>query len=230
MTAGSTQLITILVADDHEPTRRDVVELLQESGRFSVIGEASSAAAAVSLALKRRPRICLLDIGMPGGGVAAAWEISSRLPATRVVMFTVSDDRRDLFASIRAGASGYILKETTPDRMLQKLIDVHEGDCALSPKLVTTMLDAFRDTAPRRRALLGVGELERLTSREWQVLDLLRQGLTTNQVAAELSVTPATVRTHASAAAHKLRVHSRKELLSDVSELVPDGSMPAEER
>ena len=102
--------LRVLIADDHAPTRDDVRRALTDGG-LVVCAEAADAARAVQQALETRPDICLLDVRMPGGGVAAAWEIAARLPTTKVVMLTVSDEDGDLFRALRAGAVSYLVKD-----------------------------------------------------------------------------------------------------------------------
>ena len=149
---------------------------------------------------------------MPGGGVAAAWEISSRLPRTKIVMLTVSREDRDLFAALRAGASGYLLKEMDPARLPHALNDVLNGEAALPRTLVARLIDELRDRTPRRRKALAEGPYAELTSREWQVLELLRQDLSTAQIARRLVLSPVTVRTHVNAILRKLQLRDREEL------------------
>ena len=129
--------------------------------------------------------------------------------ATRAVMLTVSRSDEDLFAALRAGASGYLLKDMPFEAIADELAGVLEGRVALPPELVARLVEEFRDSAPRRRALLGQGAGAQLTSREWQVLDFLRQGLATNEIARRLFVSPATVRSHVAAVLRKLRVPDR---------------------
>jgi DNA-binding NarL/FixJ family response regulator len=205
---------TVLIADDHAPTRADIRSILEDDGRFSVRWETGDAAAAVAAAVEGQPQVCLLDVRMPGGGVAAAWEISARLPDTKIVMLTVSRDDKDLFAALRAGASGYLLKDVSPDRLADALEAVLSGESALPGSLVAKLVAEFRDRGPRRRTLVtqekdGV----QLTSREWQVLELMRQGMTTAQIARRLVVSPATVRSHVAAILRKLRVPDREAAL-----------------
>jgi DNA-binding NarL/FixJ family response regulator len=201
----------VLVADDHAPTREDVMTAVESDPRFTVAAVAADAAGAVQAALRERPDVALLDVRMPGGGgAAAAWEITARLPGTRAVMLTVSRADDDLFAALRAGASGYLLKDMPFDGIGDELADVLDGKLALSPELVARLVEEFRDSAPRRRALLGEGTAAQLTSREWQVLDLLRQGLATADIARRLFVSPATVRSHVAAVLRKLRVPDRE--------------------
>ena len=100
---GNDGKIRVVIADDHAPTREDIRLALEEDGRFVVCAEAGDAAAAIATAVRERPDVCLLDINMAGGGIAAAWEITSRLPTTKVVMLTISTEDRDLFGALRAG-------------------------------------------------------------------------------------------------------------------------------
>jgi two-component system, NarL family, nitrate/nitrite response regulator NarL len=200
----------VLVADDHAPTREDVRAAVEADPRFTVVAVAADAAEAIQSALRERPDVALLDMRMPGSGAAAAWEITARLPETRAVMLTVSRSDEDLFAALRAGASGYLLKDQPFEAIGDQLAHVLDGHVALPPELVTRLVDEFRDSAPRRRALLGRPVGAQLTSREWQVLDLLRQGLTTSEIARRLFVSPATVRSHVAAVLRKLRVPDRE--------------------
>jgi DNA-binding NarL/FixJ family response regulator len=200
----------VLLADDHLPIRVDIRETLELSGRFEVCAEVGDGAAAVREAVATRPDLCLLDIRMPGNGLAAAWEITSRLPSARVVMLTVSRNDNDLFAALRAGASGYLLKDVDIDRLLEALDGVLLGEPAISKELVARLVSEFRDRSARRRSVLAPAPVdEPLTSREWQVLDLLRLDRTTGQIAAELVLSQATVRSHVAAILRKLRVPDR---------------------
>jgi DNA-binding NarL/FixJ family response regulator len=198
----------VLIADDHPPTRAGVRLSLEETGDFVVVAEAASAAQAVEAALLLRPEVALLDIHMPGNGINAAREISSGSPSTRVVMLTVSRDDADLFDALRAGASGYLLKDIDPARLGKALQGVLDGEAALPRGLVARLVEEFRtrDAASERRA----GPLAKLTDREWETLDLMRQGMSTAEIAAQLFVTPVTVRSHVSAILRKLRVTSRE--------------------
>jgi DNA-binding NarL/FixJ family response regulator len=203
-------LTRVLLADDHAPTRAQIRELLELEPDFEVCGEAADAAGAIAAALSELPDICLLDIRMPGSGVAAAWEITSRMPATRVVMLTVSRDDGDLFAALRAGASGYLLKDIDPARLAAELRVVMSGEVALPAGLVTRLAAEFRDRSPKRRQIIAGPELPPLTSREWEVLELLRNGSSTGEIASVLSVSRATVRSHVAGILHKLRVPDRE--------------------
>lgn len=198
--------LRILLADDHAPTLEELCDTLRVDPRFVVVAAVGHAAAAVSEAVRSRPDLCLLDIRMPGNGIAACWEITARLPQTTVVMFTVSDTDADLFAALRAGASGYLLKDTDPAEIPGLLVGSAAGHAAIPPSLVARMVRHFKDRDPRRRQLAGAVPL---TSREWEVLELMSRRLTNTQIARELSVSPVTVRTHVSAVLRKLRVRDR---------------------
>jgi DNA-binding NarL/FixJ family response regulator len=203
--------IRVLVADDHAPTRADICAAVEEDPRFSVCAEVADGVAAVEAALRERPDICLLDIRMPGSGIAATREITTRLPSTRVVMITVSLDDDDLFNALRAGAMGYLMKDTDPARLPHALSDVLAGRAAIPRPLVSRLVAEFRDHGPRRRPVVDEAGYD-LTSREWEVLGLLRRGLTTAQIAEKLFVSRATVRSHVAAILKKLDLPDRDAL------------------
>jgi DNA-binding NarL/FixJ family response regulator len=206
--------LRILVADDHAPTRDDVRRAISDDG-FVVCAEAANAAEAVQGALRTQPDMCLLDLRMPGHGVAAVWEIAARLPTTKIVMFTVSDDEADLFAALRAGAASYLLKDIDLRRLPQALRDVEEGKAAIPRELVAKMVDRFRATEARFRTVDTLVEgRPRLTSREWDVLAALGQGLSTRQIARKLQLEPSGIRAHISALVRKLGVDNREQAVA----------------
>lgn len=196
------------MADDHARIRAKVREAL-ESGGWEVCGEGATAQEAIELALQHRPDVALLDINMPGSGIAAAQEISRTLPETAVVMLTQSADDEDLFDSLRAGAAGYLLKTTDPATLSDVLRGVLCGEAAMSPALVTRILQEFK--APARRVLSWKpAAVAKLSPREWEVMELLATGLSTEDVANKLFVAPTTVRVHVSTVLRKLRVKDRE--------------------
>jgi DNA-binding NarL/FixJ family response regulator len=200
----------VLIADDHAATREDLMRILDADGRFVVSAVVADAAAAVEAARQARPDLCLIDVRMPGNGIAAAWEISGFLPTTGIVMLTVSRDDGDLFSALRAGARGYLLKDLPADRIPDALGIVLAGDVAMPPALVARLAEEFRDAAARRRRVLHTTADARLTSREWEVLELMRRDLTTAEIARRLFISQVTVRSHIAAALHKLRVPDRR--------------------
>jgi DNA-binding NarL/FixJ family response regulator len=208
----SERRITVLVADDHAPTRAGVRASLDVGG-FEVVAEASSARTAVAQAERTQPDVCLLDVHMPGGGVAAARQISAELPSCCVVMLTYSRDDDDLFDSLRAGARGYLLKDMDPDRLGAALRGVLSGEAALPRALVSRVIEEFQGRG-RRTVFSRSGRPAELTSREWEIMELLRQGLSTEEVARRLFVAPGTVRVHVSSVLKKLQVPDRDSALS----------------
>ena len=201
--------LTVLVADDHAPTRAGVRDALGDDG-FAVVAEAAGADAAAELALRERPDVCLLDIHMPGGGIAAAARITEELPEIVVVMLTVSREDEDLFAALRAGAAGYLLKDMDPARLAPALRGVVAGEAAVPRTLVARVVEEFRSSERRPSLPLVRSRGARLTAREWEVLELLRERLTTGEIAHRLGLSAVTVRRHVSSILAKLRVPDRR--------------------
>jgi DNA-binding NarL/FixJ family response regulator len=209
----SVRVLRVLVADDHAPTRDDVRRALEDGG-MTVCAEAAHAAHAVQQALETKPDICLLDLRMPGGGVAAAWEIAARVPTTKIVMFTVADDDANLFSALRAGAVGYLVKDFDLRDLPRELRDVAEGKAAIPRSLVARMVKQFHASDPRFRTTeVGADVGPRLTSREWDVLAGLADGQSTREIARRLQLKPSGVRAHISSLVQKLGVSDRKEAI-----------------
>jgi two-component system nitrate/nitrite response regulator NarL len=202
----------VLIADDHPPTRAGVRAALERDG-FVVCAEVSTAQEAVDEALRTAPEICLLDIHMPGSGIAAAATIAEALPQTDVVMLTVSDGDDDLFDALQAGAAGYLLKDTNPARLGPALRGLLNGEALLPRPLVAKLIAEFRDQSARRRLPIFGPRGVQLTRREWQVLEFMRDGLTTGEIAARLFVSRSTVRTHIAAILRKMDAPTREAAL-----------------
>lgn len=209
MSAGATPPLRVLIADDHAPTRDEVHRVLDIDARFEVCAEAADAAAAVQSAIHERPDICLLDLRMPGGGLATVWEIGARLPESKIVILTVSDDDADLFAALGAGVDGYLLKTMNLNRLPDTLNGVCAGEAAIPRALVTRVIDRFRRREPRWRKPIDPGSGRRLTSREWEVLELLAEGGSTADIAERLVISSSAVRVHVASIVHKLGVPNR---------------------
>jgi DNA-binding NarL/FixJ family response regulator len=207
---AGTKPLRVLIADDHEPTRDDVRRALEGDEMFDICAVVADAAQAVRAAVCEQPDVCLLDVRMPGSGVAAAWEIAARLPDTKIVMLTVSDDDADLFAALRAGADGYLLKTMNLKRLRDALIGVCSGEAAIQRTLVARVLDRFHGREPRwRQVVSSQGTGQRLTSREWEVLELLAQRRSTAEIAGKLVLSASAVRVHIASIVHKLQVADR---------------------
>jgi DNA-binding NarL/FixJ family response regulator len=199
---------TVVIADDHPATRLGVRVALMNGG-FDVVGEAGDAPGAVSAVRRTRPDVCLLDLRMPGGGgIEAASTIKQEVPETSIVMLSAYAATDELLAALRAGAVGYLPKDTRPDRLPAALCGVLKGEAALPRTLVGVVLDQFRDFTAAADAPIRVGTVQ-LSARESEVLRLLRAGRTTAEVGELLSLSPVTVRRHISAGVAKLGVADR---------------------
>jgi DNA-binding NarL/FixJ family response regulator len=202
--------LRVLIADDHGPTRDDLRRVLADSKSFHVCAVVANAAQAVQAAVLNHPDVCLLDVRMPGSGIAAAWEISARLPEVKIVMLTVSDDDTDLFSALRAGAHGYLLKTMNFSRLPDALASVCSGEAAMQRTLVARVLERFRGHEPRWRQIVGSEPAGgRLTSREWEVLELLTRERSTAEIAQRLVISASAVRVHISSIVRKLQAADR---------------------
>ena len=200
--------LRLVMADDNARVRGQLRRAL-EAGNWEVCAEGASAAEAVELSLQHRPDVVLLDIHMPGNGIQAAQQINRSLPETAIVMLTQSTEDEDLFDSLRAGAAGYLLKDADPTTLSDALRGVLVGEAAMPPGLVTRIMQEFRGPS-RRRFMRRSPAADKLSTREWEVMDMLSQGHSTEEVARRLFVSPTTVRVHVSAVLRKLRVKDRE--------------------
>lgn len=208
---------TVVIADDH-PVIRLGVRMALIRGGFEVVAEAASRDGAVGAVLRERPDLCLLDICMPGGGVQAADRLAELAPATSVVILTVSNDTDDVLAALRAGAVGYLTKDTSPERLPAALCGVLKGEAALPRALFGRVLRESRDFTALSSSPVRVGEVA-LTARESEILRMLHSGMTTVEVGEMLSLSPITVRRHVSTAVAKLGVADRQAALRTIEPL-----------
>ena len=202
---------TVVLADDH-PAIRLGVRMALLAGGLRVLAEAADSDGAVKAAQREAPDVCLLDICMPGGGIQAAAAIAALVPATAVVMLTVSDSTEHLLAALRAGAVGYLPKDMPPDRLPAALRGVLAGETALPRALVGPVLGKLRELPGGASSALRAGALG-LTGREDEIMRLLRSGLRTADIGRTLSLSPITVRRHISTAVAKLGVADRSEAI-----------------
>jgi DNA-binding NarL/FixJ family response regulator len=205
--------ITVVLADDHEATRAGVRLALQESG-FTIVAEVASADDAVEAAVRHRPALCVLDLYMPGGGISAARRIRADVSDTKIVILTASPNDNDLFEALVAGAEGYLLKDTSAVRLPAALRGVLAGEAALPRALERRLIEEFRARelrSRRRRRFLPRrrGVEAELTSREWEVVELISEHLPTTVVAQRLGISEVTVRRHISSVMHKLDAPDR---------------------
>ena len=206
----------ILIVDDHPLTRDALAALLQQHG-FEVSGRASDGVEAVELARRLRPELILLDLSMPGmDGLAALPHLRAAAPECEVVVLTASGTEDNLLAAIRAGAAGYLLKSEAPERIVEFLRGVAKGEAALSGAVARRLLDQVRDGTSRNG---GVPDpiASALSAREVEVLLLLDDHVTTDEIARRLFISEHTVRSHVKSLLRKLGVSSRREALETLA-------------
>jgi DNA-binding NarL/FixJ family response regulator len=202
----------VLIVDDHPLTRDALAGLLAHHG-FNVVGEAASGEAAIEAARELQPGLVLLDLSMPGiGGLEALPLLREVAPDCEVVMLTASVAEENLLASIRAGAAGYLLKTEPPERIVEFLRGAADGEAALSGAIARRLLERVREG---RDADAGVPDriARTLSAREVEVLLLLDEHLSTDQIASRLYISEHTVRSHVKSLLRKLGVSSRREAL-----------------
>ena len=206
-------MIRVLVADDQALLRGSLRLLVDSAPDLTAVGEAGTGAEAVTLAVSEQPDVVLMDIRMPGtDGVAATSQITSRevtgRPA-RVLILTTFDLDEYVYAALRAGASGFLLKDTPPAELLAAIRIIAAGDALLAPSITRKLIREFaRQAPPSPRPALDV-----LTDREQEVLALVARGLTNAEIATELFITLATVKTHVSRLLTKLAARDRAQLI-----------------
>lgn len=203
-----TERIRVLIADDHPLFRDGLRVMLEAAGGFEVVGEATTGEEAVALAAGLQPDVVLMDIAMPGvNGIEATRRIVAADPQARVLMLTMLEDDDSVFAALRAGARGYLLKGARQEEALRALRAVANGEAIFGPVIAQRMAQYF---AVRRSATASFPEL---TEREREILDLLAQGRSNAQIADELVVSLKTVRNHVSTIFNKLQVADRAQAM-----------------
>ena len=221
MTAG--QRIRLLLADDQALLRAGFRMLLAAADDIEVVAEAANGGAAVALAREHRPDVVLMDLRMPDvDGLTATSLITGdpALAAVRVVVLTTFDDDESVFAALRAGASGFLVKDVEPPDLLQAVRVVARGDALLSPSVTRAVIAQFTSGRPGRTAAPAPEPsrppppgLAALTEREREVVCLVAAGLSNDEIATKLTVSPLTVKTHVSRAMTKLYARDRAQLV-----------------
>ena len=206
----------ILLVDDH-PLTRDALAALLTQGGFDVVGEAADGAEAIELAGRLQPDLVLLDLSMPlVDGLTALPQLRAAAPGCEVVILTASGTEDNLLAAIRRGAAGYLLKTEPPERIVAFLRGVANGEAALSGEVARRLLDQVREGGR-----LGGGVPDRiaqaLSARELEVLLLLDDHLSTDEIAKRLYISEHTVRSHVKRLLRKLGVSSRREALEQLA-------------
>jgi two-component system, NarL family, nitrate/nitrite response regulator NarL len=212
--------IRLLIVDDHTLFRHGLVSLLQNEPQLQVVGQAANGEQALRLAQQFQVDVVLMDLKMPGeNGIEVMRRLLEVRDATRIIVLTVSEDTDDVLGAVRAGARGYILKNADADELVQTIRRVYAGYAVLSPDVTLGVLEALRSgmTSPSWDS--------QLTPRELEVLQLLIQGSGNRQIAAALSISENTVKTHVGHILEKLKLDSRRQVAAHAGP--PDWRRPA---
>lgn len=202
----SEALIRVLVADDHSMVREGIRHVLVESAGFQVVAEASNGDDALTLATEHRPDVAVLDISMPGQtGLEVAAKIREGLPGVQILILSMHEHTQYALEAVRAGAHGYLLKDTGPAEMREAVRTVHGGEPFFSPTIARQLTDSI--TGGRTREA-GKATLDLLTARERDVLARIADGRSNKEIAADLGISHRTVETHRLSLMKKLDIHT----------------------
>ncbi|MBI4790282.1 MAG: response regulator transcription factor [Chloroflexi bacterium] len=202
----TTSPLRVLIADDHALFRRGLISLLNETAEFTVVGEARSGPEAVQLVAQFHPDVVLMDVHMPGGGgLDAVRRLRETMPQLPVIMLTVSENDSDLLQAIRAGAQGYFLKNVDTEELFAGLRRVSSGQAALDSALTGRLFQQLTTLA---------GADSPLSLRETEILELIAQGRTNREIAAQLVVSENTIKTHVARILEKLGASTRSEAVA----------------
>ena len=196
----------VAIVEDNRTTREGLETIINLSPDFRCVGTCASAEEALRVLPRLQPDLVLMDIQLPNmSGVDCVARLKELLPAVQAIMVTVYEDPDRIFRALRAGASGYLLKRSTPEEMLDAMREVQQGGGAMSGEIARKVIGFFREQTT------ATAEVDRLTTREREVLELVVHGLSNKEIADRQSVTVAAVRWHLKHIYHKLHVHSRTE-------------------
>ncbi len=198
--------IRVLVVDDHALVREGIRRVLGTSGEFEVVAEAGDAEQALRLALQHRPDVVVLDISMPGeSGLQAAERLGVQIPGCRILMLSVHDHPEYVLQSVRAGARGYMRKDASPTELRRAIRAIFAGESFFPPAVARQLSAAVREATAREEQS---AQLDRLTSREREVLVRIAQGKTNKEIAGELGLSPRTVESYRENLMRKLEIRT----------------------
>jgi DNA-binding NarL/FixJ family response regulator len=203
--------VRLAIADDEALVRSGLRMLVEADPGISVVGEAENGRQAIEVVQRTRPDVLLLDIRMPEmDGLAAARQLLEDPTAPRIIMLTTFDEDENVFEALRVGASGFVLKITPPEQLLEAIHAVASGRALIDPRVTQRVIEAF---AARRGPVAPPAELGELTAREREVLGLIARGLSNTELAAALFLSEATVKTHVNRIFMKLQLRDRVQLV-----------------
>jgi DNA-binding NarL/FixJ family response regulator len=199
-------MIKVAIVEDNKTTREGLETIINLSSDYRCICTCSTAEEALTALPKHKPEVVLMDIQLPNmSGVECVAQLKELMPAVQVVMVTVYEDPDRIFRALRAGASGYLLKRATPEQVLSAIRDVQQGGVPMSGEIARKVIAHFQKQES------ATAEVEKLSAREREVLDLVVHGFTNKEIADRLSVTVEAIRWHLKHIYQKLHVHSRTE-------------------
>jgi DNA-binding NarL/FixJ family response regulator len=214
--------IRVLIVDDHEVVREGLRALLRRRPQLAVVGEADSVATAVEEAQRTEPDVVIMDVRLPdGSGVEACREIRAHRPETKVIMLTSYADDEAVFASIMAGATGYLLKQTRTKALVDAIDRAMRGESLLDPAVTQRILERVRAGGTRKD-----DELSLLSEQERKILDLIAEGKTNKEIAQEVYLSDKTVKNYVSSILSKLNLHRRSEAAAFIARRNPPAQAP----
>jgi DNA-binding NarL/FixJ family response regulator len=201
--------IRVMVVDDHSVVREGIRHVLADAAAYVVVGEAGSAAEAVASVAGWAPDVVILDVSMPGGsGLHVVPELLERVPALRVLMLSVHDDAEYVIESVRAGAHGFLRKDSTPAELRSAVSALHAGQSYYSPQVAGALADALRSRGAAPMPERAPSAAEVLTARERQILALIAEGRTNREIGAKLGISTRTVEAHRDSLMRKLGIRT----------------------
>ena len=210
--------LKVMLVDDHEVVREGLRALLNRRPGMTVVAEAGSVAQAIEVAARERPHVVVMDVRLPdGSGVEACREIRSQLPETRMIMLTSYADEEAVLASILAGASAYLLKQTRGQQLADAVEAVARGESLLDPQVTMRVLEQVRSMA----AGTSTDRKSQLTENEYKILKLIAEGKTNREIAAEVYLSDKTVKNYVSSILSKLNLKRRSEAAAYIARRLP---------
>jgi DNA-binding NarL/FixJ family response regulator len=205
-------IIKVLVVDDHTLFRRGITAVLASQENLAVAGEAADGLEAVAKAEEIAPDVILMDLNMPRcSGLEATQALQTKMPQVNILVLTVSDNEADLFAAMKFGAKGYILKNTEPDELVQAIFHIAQGGVIISPLMAAKLLTEFKDLSAGMVVKSPQKTEANLSPREDEVLQLVAQGATNKEIADSLFISENTVKTHLRNIMDKLHLANRSQ-------------------